>query len=172
MGALCLVTWMNNCYICCFFHAYINEMHGSRSKIPNLPWKTCWNLNYKYKRILILKDHYSWSQGLHGLRCGSAAAGLLGFRVRIPQKAWMFASCECFVLSGLRFGLNTDSQESYRKWRVWVWSWYLENEETLTQYGVLRGGKKRIILNITIVIIKPLPVQWIQQLHFRVFFFF
>ena len=31
------------------------------------------------------------------LRCGSAAARLLGLWVRIPPGAWMFVSCDCFV---------------------------------------------------------------------------
>jgi hypothetical protein len=41
------------------------------------------------------------SQWLHALRCGSAAARLLGMRVRIPTWAWMYeyVSCECCVLS-------------------------------------------------------------------------
>jgi hypothetical protein len=30
----------------------------------------------------------------------SAAAGLLGLRVRIPPRAWILVSCECCVLSG------------------------------------------------------------------------
>jgi hypothetical protein len=30
-----LINWMKNCFICWFFHAYINEMRGSRSKIPS-----------------------------------------------------------------------------------------------------------------------------------------
>jgi hypothetical protein len=34
------------------------------------------------------------------LRCGSAAARLLGLRVRIPSGAWLPVSCECCVLSG------------------------------------------------------------------------
>jgi len=40
------------------------------------------------------------SQWPLGLRRGSAAAGLLGLRVRIPSAAWMSISCECWVLSG------------------------------------------------------------------------
>jgi hypothetical protein len=31
------------------------------------------------------------------LRRGSAAARLLGLRVRIPRRAWMFVCCECCV---------------------------------------------------------------------------
>jgi hypothetical protein len=35
-----------------------------------------------------------------GLRCGTAAARLVGLWVRIPSGAWMSVSCECCVLSG------------------------------------------------------------------------
>ena len=56
------------------------------------------------------------------LRCGSSAVRLLRLWVRIPPVAWMFVCCECFVLSGrgLRDGLITRPEESYRLWRVVV----------------------------------------------------
>jgi hypothetical protein len=57
------------------------------------------------------------------LRCGSAAARLLGFLVRIPPRAWMSVSCECCVLSGrgLCVRLITRPEESYQVWCVkWV----------------------------------------------------
>jgi hypothetical protein len=55
-----------------------------------------------------------------GLRRGSAAAGLLGLRVRIPPRAWMSVCCECCVLSGrgLCDGLITRPEESYLVWCV------------------------------------------------------
>jgi hypothetical protein len=37
-----------------------------------------------------------------GLRCRSAAAWLLGFRLRSPLRAWMFVSCLCCMLCRLR----------------------------------------------------------------------
>jgi hypothetical protein len=40
------------------------------------------------------------SQCLRRLTRGSAAAGLLGLRVRIPPGAWISAFCECCVFSG------------------------------------------------------------------------
>jgi hypothetical protein len=51
-----------------------------------------------------------------GLGRGSAAARLLGLRVRIPQGACMPVSCECCVLSGrgLCDGPFPRSEESYR----------------------------------------------------------
>jgi hypothetical protein len=44
----------------------------------------------------------------------------------------------CCVLSGrdLCVGLITRPEESYRVWCVWVWSWSLNKEETLTHQGL------------------------------------
>ena len=64
------------------------------------------------------------SRWLRGLSRGSAAARLLGLRVRIPSRD-MDVSYECCVLSGtgLCVGLITRPEESYRVWCVqWVWS--------------------------------------------------
>ena len=62
------------------------------------------------------------SQWPRGLRRRSAAARLLRLWVRIPPRAWMFVCCECCVLSGrgLRDGLITRPEQSYRLWRVVV----------------------------------------------------
>ena len=58
------------------------------------------------------------SQKPRGLRRGSAAASLLGFRVRIPPGGWLSVCCRCFVLSGrnLWVGLIIRLEESYRVW--------------------------------------------------------
>jgi hypothetical protein len=59
-----------------------------------------------------------------GLRRGSATTRLLGLRVWIPPRAWMFVSCECRVLTvgGLWICLITRPEESYRVRCVqWVW---------------------------------------------------
>jgi len=55
-----------------------------------------------------------------GLRRGSAAARLLGLKIRIPPAAWMSVCCECCVLSGrgLCEELITRPEESYRAWCV------------------------------------------------------
>jgi hypothetical protein len=64
---------------------------------------------YNYSAIFIPKywqRHYltqinkriSLSRWPRGLRCGPAAARLLGLPVRIPSEAWMFVSCECCEL--------------------------------------------------------------------------
>ena len=56
------------------------------------------------------------AQWPRGLRRGSAAARLLGLRVRIPPGAWMFVCCECCVLSGrgLCDELITRPEQFYR----------------------------------------------------------
>ena len=58
------------------------------------------------------------SQLLRGLRCGSAADGLLEFRVRIPPGAGTFVSFKWCVLGGtaLSIGLITHPEKSYRLW--------------------------------------------------------
>ena len=62
------------------------------------------------------------SQWPRGLWRRSSAARLLRSWVRIPPGAWMFVCCECCVLSGrgIRDGLITRPEESYRMWRVVV----------------------------------------------------
>jgi hypothetical protein len=58
---------------------------------------------------------------------------LLEFRVRVLPGAWISVSCECCVSSDrcLCVRLVTRTQESYRVWCVWVWSWSLVHEEAL-----------------------------------------
>jgi hypothetical protein len=67
------------------------------------------------------------------LQRGSAAARLLGLRVRISPGALMSVACESCVLSGrgLGAGLINRPGESYWTWCVWVWSWSLDTEEVL-----------------------------------------
>ena len=67
---------------------------------------------------LELKKAYQFhcqSQWPRGLRRRSAAARLLGLRVRIPRRAKLFVCCECCVLSdkGLCDGLIIRPKESY-----------------------------------------------------------
>jgi len=52
----------------------------------------------------------------------------------------MSVSYECCVLSGtgLCFEMVTRSEESYRLWCVWMWSWIPDNEETLAHQRLLR----------------------------------
>jgi hypothetical protein len=85
------------------------------------------------------------SQWPRGLRRGSAAARLLGLRVRIPPGARMSVCCECCVLSGrgLCDGLMTRPEESYRVWCVWVWSWRLEKWGGLGPQGAVELLEKK-----------------------------
>ena len=76
-----------------------------------------------------------------GLRCRSAAAWLLGLRVRIPLTAWTFVCCVCSVSSGLCDGLIIRSEESYRIC-VFVWSTNLNNGNAKARFGLLRHRKR------------------------------
>ena len=60
-----------------------------------------------------VRGRFQWPRGL---RRGSAAARLLGLRVRMPPGAWMSVCSECCVLSGrgLYVGQITRPEESYR----------------------------------------------------------
>jgi len=78
-----------------------------------------------------------------GLWYGSAAARLLGLRVRVPPESWMSVTCQRYVLSGcLCDGMISRPKESYRTWYAWVWSWNLDNEKALAYKGLLGYGKK------------------------------
>jgi hypothetical protein len=53
----------------------------------------------KIIKFFVYESHAFRSRWPRGLRRGSAAARLLGLRVRIPPGAWITVSCECCVLS-------------------------------------------------------------------------
>ena len=59
-------------------------------------------------------------QSPRSLRRASAAADLLGLRVRVLPKAWIFVSSECFVVlgRGLCVVLMTYPEKSCRMWYV------------------------------------------------------
>jgi len=85
-----------------------------------------------------------WWQWPRGLRRGTAAARLLGLRVRIPRGAWMSFSCECCVLWG---GDLFDGPIALQKRRAaygvskWLWSRNL-TEETKDHGGSRAMGEK------------------------------
>ena len=70
--------------------------------------------------VVSTKCQKGWSQWLRRLRCGSVATRFLRLWVQIPMGAWMFAYCECCVLSGT--GLCdrpiTCPEETCRVWCV------------------------------------------------------
>jgi len=79
------------------------------------------------------------------LRRGSAASLLLGLRVRIPLRAWMYVCCECCVLSGR--GICSwpvpGPEEPYRVCVCvcvchWVWT-----GDTVTLYNCIEVGRNR-----------------------------
>jgi len=99
--------------------------------------KVC-ETKYREKyRILNLKK--GPIQHPRGLRCGSAAARLLGLRIRIPLGARMSLTCECYVLSrrGLCGGMIIRPGESHRIWRVFE----CEREASMMR-RMLRHGRK------------------------------
>jgi hypothetical protein len=100
-------------------------------------------------------------RSLRSIKCGSAAAYLLGMRVRIQPEVLISVSCKCRVLSvgGLCGGLITRSEESYRGWCVWVWSWNLANEEALANLRLLRHENN---IGILIDVFKQAP-HWPQM---------
>ena len=91
------------------------------------------------------------SQWPRGLRRVSAAARLPRLRVRIPPWAWMSDCCECCVLSRRGFcdGLITRPEESYRLWRVWMWSWRLGKKEGLARWGCWAMGRRGLGMSCT-----------------------
>jgi hypothetical protein len=74
-----------------------------------------------------------------GLRRRSAAALLLGSRVWIPLRAWVFVSCVYVLLPcvgrGLCEGLITLTEESYRVCLI-VGDWETSKEEAKAQFGL------------------------------------
>jgi len=75
----------------------------------------------------------SCCQWPRSLRRVSATTRLVGLWVQIPPEAWIAVSCDCCVLSGRGIfdGPITRTEESYRVWYVWVWSWSLDTEDAL-----------------------------------------
>jgi hypothetical protein len=93
------------------------------------------------------------SQCPRGLRRGSTAARLLGLWVRIPPRTWMYASCECCVLSGrgLCDELVPRPEESYRVC-VSLWSWSLEQWGGLGPQGAVESLEKKVIFSMRRII--------------------
>jgi hypothetical protein len=65
----------------------------------------------------------------------SAAAGLLGLRVRIPPRAWMLYLL-CWQVEVSVSSLITRREESYRVWCV-CWLWSYDNEKALAHWGAV-----------------------------------
>jgi hypothetical protein len=96
----------------------------------------------RYVWVIRKERRSPWPRSLKARVCGRSLAG---FWIRIPPPAaWMSVSCECCVLSGrgLCVELITLTGESYRVWRVWVWSCSLDNQQALAHWGLSRHWKK------------------------------
>ena len=123
---------MLHIYIYIYIYIYdisrlrVNVVRGShmwRAAIHSLT-----NIRIPYiERNLSAQIKCSWaefigcrSQWPRGLRRGSAAAPLLGLRIRIPPGTWMSVSYECCVLRcrGICDVLITRLEEPYRVWCV------------------------------------------------------
>jgi hypothetical protein len=94
----------------------------SSSLICGVPLQ--WYIDFTLPVSIKCRSHWP-----RGLRHGSAAARLLGLRVRIPPEAWMPVPCEWYVFSsrGVCDGLITRPEESYfTLWclfRTWPFSY-------------------------------------------------
>ena len=95
--------------------------------------------------IRLCKCQSRWPRGL---RRGSAAARLLGLRVRFPPRAWMSVFCECCLLSrrDLYDDPITRPEESYCLWCVWVSSWSLGSDEVWLVRGCFIMGRNLLSL--------------------------
>jgi hypothetical protein len=106
-GGRCV--WLTNCHPC----STETSRNSGALTYPEPPWatSTCCGRPLLYFYVNDIRH-----QGPRRLRRGSEAASLQGLWVRIPPRAWMFACCECCVLSGrgLCDGLITRPEESYR----------------------------------------------------------
>jgi hypothetical protein len=88
------------------------------------------------------------SQWPRSLRRRSSATRLLRLWFPIPPGAWMFVCCECCVLSdrGLSDGLITRPEESYRLWRVVVWSRNLETRRLKPATGLCKIQPRWVVM--------------------------
>jgi hypothetical protein len=93
------------------------RLHGAVSQKTHLHTRRCENLKSHITELLIVVStdttcRFQWPRGL---RRRSAAAWLLGSRVRMPLGAWMFVCCVVLCRQrGLCDGLITRPEESYR----------------------------------------------------------
>jgi hypothetical protein len=91
---------------------------------------------------------------------GLSFAGIAGSN---PAGVRISACCGCCVLSGrgLCVGLITRPEESYRMCAcVWVWSWNLDNEETLAHWRLSRYWKKMYSMRQELWSVVETQVSW------------
>jgi hypothetical protein len=100
-------------------HTNVRLCISTRRYFAEMMYKPC-NITCELQDLL----QTQWSRGLSR---GSTVVRLLGLRVRILPRAWMFVSCECCVLSdrGICDGPIPRPEKSYRSCvcvRYGVWS--------------------------------------------------
>ena len=110
----------------------VSSVHLCAVTLSHLLYSSCWPIWQLLTDMSLVCQLQSCSivsrsQWPRGLRRGSAAARLLGFRVRIPSWAWMSVCCDCCVLwcRCLCVGPITRLEDSYRVRcvRVWYRNW-------------------------------------------------
>ena len=96
---------------------------------------------------VLFKNRSRWPRGL---RSRSAAARLLGLRVRIPPVAWMFVCCECWILSctGLCDGPIPLPGEPYRVCEMFHWVWSGARSQTMQRWK----QRKKVYNSVTLSI--------------------
>jgi hypothetical protein len=104
---------------------------------------------FMWSRIVLGRSQWSFR-----LRCSSAATRLLGSRVRIPLRAWIFICCVCCVLC--RYHTLRRAVDSFRGALRGVVSMYLfrnlKSEAACTRFGLLRHRKKGSCCNYKMLI--------------------
>ena len=109
----------------------------------------------------IMQYGKSRSQCPRGLRHGSAAARLLGLRVRIPPGAWISGCCELCVLSGrclcVGWSIVQRSPTARARACVCVYESSIMRRPWPSGGGPLRHGKKIIWREICNKINLPMP---------------
>jgi len=77
--------------------------------------------------------------------CGRSLFGTAGWNPTGSMSDCLSVCCECCVLSGrsLCVRLITRPEESYRLWCVWGWSWSLDKEEAVAQWGAVEQWEKK-----------------------------
>ena len=100
------------------FHASPERVRQDLKYLSGLFYSACALERINFEEVLFRRriyDTYSRSQLPCGPRRGFAAARLLGLWARIPPKARMSVSCNCWVFSGIGLcaGIITRPEESY-----------------------------------------------------------
>jgi hypothetical protein len=104
-----------------------------------------------------------------GLRRGSAAAFLLGLRVRMLPGVWLSLLWVLCVVTLTYLRGADNSSGGVLPSVVCLWSWSLDSNEALLHYGLLRqGGNKTVLKNRMIVNNKLYNILWESLSYFEI----